>query len=56
MLFLGTFITISSGDLTGMITDYVSPLLADLTPLLLIIVGVGVGLIIFYAIMKSIRG
>jgi len=51
---LGTFITISSEDITAMI-GYASGLLTDLQPLLIIIVGIAVGLIIFWAIMKAIK-
>ena len=40
--------TAMMSNITGLITD--------LTPLLLIIVGVGIGLIVFHAIVSAIRG
>ena len=40
--------TTMMSNITGLITD--------LTPLLLIIVGVGIGLIVFHAIVSAIRG
>jgi hypothetical protein len=49
-----TFITIDAGDITEMI-GYASDLLADLHDLLLVIVGIAVGLLIFWAIMSAIR-
>jgi len=51
---LGTFITIESADITLMI-GYISDFLTDLTPLLLPIVAVGVGIFIFWAIVKAIK-
>jgi len=51
---LGTFITIESADITTMI-GYISDFLTDLTPLLLPIVAVGVGIFIFWAIVKAIK-
>ncbi|GAH98432.1 unnamed protein product [marine sediment metagenome] len=51
---LGTFITITSEDITSMI-GYISDFLIDLTPLLLPIVAVGVGIFIFWAIVKAIK-
>lgn len=40
--------TAMMSNITGLITD--------LTPLLLIVVGVGIGLIVFHAIVSAIRG
>lgn len=54
-MFLGTFITITAGDITNLI-GYVEDLLTDLTPLLLPIIGVGVGIFIYWAIVSSISG
>lgn len=51
---LGTFITITEADITIMV-GYISDLLTDLTPLLLPIVAVAVGIFIFWAIVKAIR-
>jgi len=52
---LGTFLTWAPEDTTAMI-GYMSDLFTDLTPLLVIIVGIGVGLIVVQAILKAIRG
>jgi len=51
---LGTFLTIDATDTDQMI-DYTSDLMSDLSPILIIVVSVGVGIIIFWAIMKSIK-
>jgi len=51
---LGTFFTITEGNITTML-GYISDLIEDFTPLLLPIIGVGVGLIIFWAIIKALR-
>ncbi|GAI36087.1 unnamed protein product [marine sediment metagenome] len=51
---LGTFITITTEDITSMI-GYIKDFLIDLTPLLLPIVAVAVGIFIFWAIVKAIR-
>lgn len=51
---LPTFITITDQNITDML-GYVSDLLTDLTPLLLPIVAVGVGIFIFWAIVKAIK-
>ncbi|GAH91925.1 unnamed protein product [marine sediment metagenome] len=51
---LATFITIESADITAMI-GYISDFLTDLTPLLLPIVAVGVGIFVFWAIVKAIK-
>ena len=40
--------TAMMSNITGLITD--------LTPLLLIVVGIGIGLIVFHAIVSAIRG
>ena len=40
--------TTMMSNITGLITD--------LTPLLLIVVGIGIGLIVFHAIVSAIRG
>jgi len=54
-IMLGTFFTITSENITAML-GYVSDLIEDLTPLLLPIIGVLVGLIVFWAILNAIRG
>ena len=55
LIFLGTFFTITSEDVTAML-GYVSDLIEDLTPLLLPIIGVLVGLLVFWAVLNAIRG
>jgi hypothetical protein len=52
---LGTFLTISSEDVTAML-GYTSDLVEDLTPILLPIIGVLIGLLVFWAILNAIRG
>lgn len=55
ILFTTTFINITDGDVSTML-GYVSDFVSDLTPLLLPIVAIGVGLIVFAVIIKAIRG
>ena len=50
----GTFFTITASDTEAMI-GYAGDLIADITPLLLIIIGVAVGVFIFYAIVNAIK-
>ena len=54
-MLLTTFFTFDAGDATAML-GYAGDLLTDLTPLLIPIVGVAVGLIIVMAIIRAIRG
>ena len=54
MIFLGTFLTITAEDITTML-GYVSDIIGDLTPLLLPIIAVGVGIFIFWAIIKALK-
>lgn len=54
-LFTTTFINITDGDISSMI-GYIKDLISDLTPLMLPIIAIGVGLIIFAVIIKAIRG
>ena len=42
--------------MTTAVLSNVTGLITDLTPLLTIIIGVGIGLIVFYAIVSAIRG
>jgi divalent metal cation (Fe/Co/Zn/Cd) transporter len=51
---LATFLTITPDNITTML-GYVSDLIGNLTPLLLPIIAVGVGIFIFWAIVKAIR-
>lgn len=53
-MFFGTFLTITSGDITTMI-GYINTLITDLTPLLLPIIAVGVGIFIFWALTKALK-
>jgi len=52
---LGTFITWTEEDTTAMI-GHMSDLLTDLTPLLIPIIAIAIGLIIVGAIIRAIRG
>jgi hypothetical protein len=45
-----------TNDMTNTLLANTTGLLGDLTPLLTIIVGIGIGLIVFYAIVAAIRG
>lgn len=48
-----TFFTITETDITTML-GYVGDLVGDLTPLMLPIIAIGLGIFIFWAIVKSI--
>ena len=49
------FLTWTS-DMTTALLSNVTGLINDLSPLLIVIVGVGIGLIVFHAIVSAIRG
>lgn len=49
------FLTWTS-DMTTALLSNVTGLITDLTPLLTVVVGVGIGLIVFHAIVSAIRG
>jgi len=51
---IGTFISIEPTDITAML-GYTKDLLTDLTPLLLPIIAVAVGIFIFWAIVRAIK-
>jgi len=53
-MFLGTFFTIEEADITAML-GYTSDLISDLTPILLPIIAVMLGLFIFWAIVKALK-
>ncbi len=55
MILLSTFLTITGEDITAML-GYTSDLISDLTPLLLPIIAIGLGVIIVMAIIRAIRG
>lgn len=42
--------------MTNAVLSNATGLITDLTPLLVIVVGIGIGLIVFYAIISAIRG
>jgi hypothetical protein len=50
----GTFFTITDANISTML-GYVSALISDLTPLLLPIIAVLLGLLIFWAITNSLK-
>jgi len=50
-----TFLEIAPEDITEML-GYVKGLISDLQPLLLIIIAVGLGIFIFWAIVSAIKG
>jgi len=50
----GTFLNITSNDISTMF-GYTEALISDLTPLLLPIIGVGVGILVIWAIIRSFR-
>ena len=45
-----------TSDMTNAVLSNATGLITDLTPLLVIVVGIGIGLIVFYAIISAIRG
>lgn len=49
-----TFFTIDQSNITTML-GYVEDIMLDFTPLLLPIIAVGVGIFIFWAIVKAIK-
>lgn len=54
-MFFGTFLTWTEGNTTAMI-GHMSDLFTDLTPLLIPIIAISVGLIVIGAIIRAIRG
>lgn len=55
LLFTPFLINWTSQNTTDLIAN-ITGIITDLTPLLLILVGVGVGLIVFQGIISAIRG
>ncbi len=51
----GTFITITEGMMTEML-GYVGDIFTDLSPIILLIVGVSLGLMVITVIVNSLRG
>lgn len=56
MFFLTTFIIPWTDTMTTNLLSNVSGIISDLSPLLVVLIAVGVGLIIFHAILTAIRG
>jgi hypothetical protein len=54
-MIFGTFITWTPENTTTLL-GYIESLISDLTPLLIPIIAIGVGLIIIGAIVRAIRG
>jgi len=54
-MLVGTFLTWTTEDTTSMI-GYMSDLFTDLTPLLIPIIAIAVGIIVVGAIIHAIRG
>jgi hypothetical protein len=52
---IGTFLTIT-GDMMASTTGYVKDVIGDTSPIWILIVGIGAGLIIFEVIVHAIRG
>jgi len=50
----GTFIDITSDNITAML-GYTKNLITDLTPLMLPIIGIGLGILVVWAIINSFR-
>lgn len=55
LLFTPFLINWTSQNTTDLLSN-ITGIIGDLTPLLLIIVGVGIGLIVFHGIISAIRG
>jgi len=55
LLLTATFFDITPENITEML-GYTKDLITDLTPIMLPIIAIGLGLIIFYAVIKAIRG
>jgi len=51
-MILGTFLTISEANMTSL-TGYMSDLFTDLSPLILLIVGVGVAMMVIGFIIRA---
>jgi hypothetical protein len=56
MLFLPTFIINWTGDMTDDLLANIQGTITDLSPLLTIVIAIGVGLIVVGAIISAIRG
>jgi len=53
-LFVGTFIDIAPEDITAML-GYSKNLITDLTPLLWPVIGIGLGILVIWAIIGAFR-
>lgn len=45
-----------TGDMTNSVLSATTGLISDLSPLMVVIIGVGIGLIVFSAVISAIRG
>jgi len=54
-MILGTFFTIEEADITTVV-GYIGDVFSDLAPIILLIVGVGLGLMAISVIIKTLRG
>lgn len=52
-MFLATFFTFTETDIDTML-GYVGDLISDITPLMLPVIAIGLGIFIFWAIIKAI--
>ena len=52
---LGTFLTITD-NMVASTTGYIKDIIVDTSPIWIIIVGIGAGLIVFEVIVHAIRG
>jgi len=55
MIMIGTFFEFLPGDITALL-GYVKSFVGDMTPLLLPIIAVSMGILILWAIIGAIRG
>jgi type II secretory pathway component PulF len=56
MIFLATTLIPMTASMTAQFTDEITGIIGDLSPLWLIVIGVGVGLIVVSGIVSAIRG
>jgi len=54
MIFLNTFFTITEANMAST-TGYVKDLIGELSPVWILVVGLGVGLIVFEVVINAIR-
>jgi len=54
MIFLNTFFTITDANMAST-TGYIKDLIGELSPVWILVVGLGVGLIVFEVVINAIR-